>query len=301
MVRFVSFIVAVLLASGAEAAQFSVLCDGLTEKSAQGCTIKLSGPIEPGDADRLMWQLRQPLPEGWQYLTLLLSSPGGDVQEAFRLAKVVRQALLKTTTSRMSSTPGASAFADPHFMNDCVSACFLVWVSGTERSGPSSRRADGTPRGLGLHRPAFTPAAMAGKGAAEVAAMHQEMTVHVRDFLRREQIPEIYIQKMLEHSSREVYWLADSNDMFALDGRAAWFEELLIARCKYDPAYDRDSQAAGVARIDEAFKSGVRHDPTKDRGYQRWLTWKQEQNGCEYAMRIEAQAKLRVGLQPKQR
>lgn len=142
---------------------------------------------------------------------------------------------------------------------------------------------------------------MAGKTPTEVAAMHQEMTARVRDFLRREQVPEIYIQKMLEHSSREVYWLADGDDNFALDGRAAWFEELLIARCNYDPAFDRESEADGVAKMQSAFNRGSRYDVTKDPVYQRWLTWKRAQNGCEYATRIEAQAKLRVGLQPKRR
>lgn len=303
MIRFVPVLFALLFAGAAEAAQFLVICDGKTERAAQGCTIKLSGTIEAGDADRLLAQLRRPLPDGWQYLTLLLSSPGGDVQEAFRLAQLVKQAMLRTTTSRMPDSPGGIGVdPGPHYLNTCVSACFLVWVSGTERFGPSFRQTRrATPAGLGLHRPVFTPAALAGKSPNEMAAMHQEMTTRVRDFLRREQVPEIYIQKMLEHSSREVYWLADEDDKFALDGRAAWFEELMIARCEYDPAYDRESEAEGVAKMQDAFNRGNRYDVTKDPGYQRWLEWKRAQNGCEYATRIEAQAKLRIGLQPKRR
>lgn len=304
MLRLTLFLCATLLAGVCHAAQFQVLCDSPGEIGAQGCTIKLSGEIKAGDADRLLSQLRQPLPEGWQYLTLLLHSPGGDVREALLVAQLVKQALLRTSTFRLNKV-GVGGPEDPHFLNTCVSACFLVWVAGTERAAYNTR-APGSGRhvGLGLHRPYLSSGSIDGKSPAEVARIHQDMTNTVRDYLRREQIPDSYVQKMLEHSSREVYWLADTGGNmgnFDLDGHAAWWDELLIARCGYDPAYDRDAMADTTARIIRAQENKVKLDLGSDVTYQRYITWKQAQNSCQYQMRLDAQASMRTGLQAKVR
>lgn len=294
MIRVLPLLAALLFAGAAQAAQLTVDCDR-PQNSAQACSIQLSGQIEPGDADRLLAALRQPLAEGWQYRHLHLDSPGGDVYEAFRLERLIKMALLRTTTLRMASEYDRS-------FGTCVSACFLVWVAGTERFSASGRIGrDSRPYGLGLHRPVLTAQTLAGKSPTEVAAMHQEMTARIREFLRREQVPEAYIQKMLEHSSREVYWLAEESDNFALSGRAAWFEELLIARCHYDPAYDRAYEAAQGEELMRAVRAGRRYESNRVPGEQRYLEWKQEQNACENQMRRDAQSQLRVGLQPKQR
>lgn len=302
MLRVVPILFALMFAASVPAAQFTTLCDSDMEKVAQGCTIKLTGNIESGDADRLVALLRRPLPTGWSYHTLLLSSPGGDVQEAFRLANIVKQTMLQTSTYRLPGGAIESWGSSPHYLNSCVSACFLVWVSGTERKAASYRLPGpgAQPVGLGLHRPTYVATAIAGKASTDVAQMHQDMTSAVRDYLRREQVPERYVEKMLEHSSREVYWLADEGDMFSMDGKAAWYEELLIARCKFDPAYDRDMQGSVVSKLASAPK-GRPYNADADPAYRQYIAWRQNVNACEYQMRLEAQAKLRVGLQPKRR
>lgn len=263
------------------AASFSSKCDGQMEQVSKGCTITLTGKIESGDANRLRAMLERPLPSGWRYNTLLLNSMGGDVEEAFSLAQVVREAMLATTTFTLDQVgQGGKQSQWP-----CVSACFLVWVSGTERSSMSgSSRRDGT-FGIGLHRPYFSPAAYQNS-PSKVAAAQQEMTLKVRDYLRREQVSELFIEKMIERSSKEVYWLHESGDPFALNGRAPWFEEMMIARCGFDPAYDRDFQAREI-------QLSLKGKTTPEKERVAYFAWRQKYNACEYEIKRAAQQAFR--------
>ena len=224
--------------------------------------------------------VRQPQPTDWFYGTLLLDSPGGSVREAFLLAQVVRDALLETTTYRSSATNATTQ----HW--PCVSACFLVWVAGTERSSMSGSNKKSGHFGLGLHRPFFEQGAY-GNSPAQVAEMQQTMTESVRAYLRREQVPELYVEKMLERSSREVFWLHESGDLFALNGRAPWFEEMMIARCKFDPVYDREFQARDI-RLTVQGKGGASEAERKT-----FFQWRQTYNTCEYEIRQQAQRSFR--------
>ena len=69
-----------LLASSAMGSTFTVDCGGAMEKARHGCTVKLTGKIERGDAERLRQVIQKPLNGDWYYATLLLDSLGGDVQ-----------------------------------------------------------------------------------------------------------------------------------------------------------------------------------------------------------------------------
>ena len=260
------------------------------EITKRGCTIKLTGPIEPGDESRLREIIRkplsQPVSEVWFYHTLLLDSLGGDVSEALRLATLVREAILTTSTWRLDGNPtNASGTGKPPSMPrehwPCVSACFLVWVAGAERTSWSGKLPAYGNVGIGLHRPYFAQSVYR-QPPNKVAELQQAMTASVTEYLRREQISEFFIQKMLERSSREVYWLNESGDEFALNGRAPWFEEMMIARCNFDPAYDRAMEARMVRRSQD----GRREDDAEQR---RWLNWKQTYNACEYFTRIVEQ------------
>ncbi len=262
-----------LAASASVAASFSTRCDSQIDRVRQGCTITLAGKIEAGDSDRLRMVLGKKLPSGWRYNDLLLDSMGGDVAEALLLAATVREAMLATTTYEV----GAGKYSHRR----CVSACFLVWVAGVERSSMSGSSPQGGPFGIGLHRPYFSPAAYQNS-PSRVASAQQEMTSKVRDYLKREQVPEQYVDKMIERSSREVYWLHESGDPFALNGRAPWFEEMMIARCGFDPVYEREFQANDVQRT-------LKGQSTPDREKAAYFTWRQKYNGCEYEVRKAAQ------------
>lgn len=270
------------------AATFTVACDGKVETVAHGCSIRLSGQIEKGDTDRLVRVLREPLYGDWHYHRLVLNSPGGDVQEALALADLVRRALLDTTTERFGKSMAE------HESWPCVSACFLVWVAGAERFSATGIDTKQRRFGLGLHRPYFSPAAYKAMSPASAADAHQSVYAVVREYLRREQVPEALIEKMLQRSSKEVYWVDESGDEFTLNGRAAWFEEMMIANCGFDPVYERESEAAQVKEIRAEHARGKRVtiEALRDK-FRSYVEWRERYNDCQYKARLDAQAALR--------
>jgi hypothetical protein len=203
----------------------------------------------------------------------VLDSPGGDVQEAFSLSDVVVRAVLDTATH----TPGRPITLPPMHQNVCVSACFLVWVAGADRAHWSFGKF-----GLGLHRPYFAPETYAQQDAGTAAQQQQESFIRVRTYLRRFEVPDALIDTMMTRSSREIYWLSSNDDSSVMSGRAPWFEELMIARCKYDPAFARDENAAGGQEIVKTLKQ-----PTTAR-WNKYLEWRHAYNSCEYAFRQQS-------------
>lgn len=265
-----------LYAGLASAATFETWCTPNVANLSGGCSVIMKGQIVKGDRERLIAALRTPVPAPGFLKTLVLDSPGGDVQEAFNLSDVVVRAVLDTTTVDYSKPM-------QHAQNSCVSACFLVWVAGADRFQASFKKA-----GLGLHRPYFSAETYNQQDASTVAQRQQEVSLKVRAYLRRFEVPDALIDTMMSRSSKDVYWVSAGDDPFVMSGRAPWFEELMIARCKFDPVFDADSQAAGVQ---ETFKNGAENSARR----KKYLDWRQSYNSCEYAFR---QASLQKLLNP---
>jgi len=285
-----------LLTGSVQAATFSVLCDGTLETVRQACTIKLTGRIVDGDADRLRSVLRRAPPTGSHYHALLLDSPGGSVPAAIELAKVVRQAVLDTTNIRIPKDTGAG-IPKGQIKWRCISACFLVWVAGAEREALIYPADFGSTSDIGLHRPYLDKAAYINTPEA-VALAQQQIMRATSQYLQQEQVPQTLIDKMLQRASTQVYWLSGDEDQSVV-GKAAWFEEMMIARCGYDPTYDVESSAWASQTVLDSVKSqlanGVKNPVRPDLGprYAKYLEWKQQYNACEYAARQAAQASLR--------
>jgi hypothetical protein len=289
---------ATCLSTPATAATFAVFCDNSFEIAARACTIKLSGRIEAGDADHLRSVLQRSLPEGWHYGALLLDSPGGSVPAALEVATVVRQGLLDTTTVRVpaGARTAIATGASARIRWKCISACFLVWVAGAERTSFAYSSRPGETSDIGLHRPYLARAAYEGPPES-VAASQQQVMQATSEYLKRELVPQALIEKMLQRASTQIYWLTD--DDADITGRAPWFEEMMIARCGYDPTYDRESSAWAANAIDEDAKRQLRSGKTKltpiDLGprNQKYIEWRQRFKACEYGVRRSAQATIR--------
>lgn len=276
-------------------ATFTVLCDDLEHEIAiKACTVKLTGRIEPGDAQKLRRALRQPIPQGWSFGRLLLDSPGGNVAAAIEIANVVRQALLYTSMGRVvSAQPPAPSRIDAY---SCVSACFLVWVAGAQRistSFLSPRSPDGTSE-IGLHRPVFDRDTYQ-RPPSQIAAMQQEAMQLTANYLKREQVPQELIEKMLSRASTQIYWVGpeDAN----ISGMSPWFEEMMIARCGFNP--DR-SIAAATYSVDQMIKrfkesgSFAINDPTREDAREKYDRDRARQYfACQQATQLAAQAALR--------
>jgi hypothetical protein len=77
----------------------------------------------------------------------------------------------------------------------CASACFLIWSAGVERSGSS----------LGLHRP--TTISTRDMPPNQASA---QLLLDVAAYLKEMEVPERFIQLMVDTNSTEVRWLSGS-------------------------------------------------------------------------------------------
>jgi hypothetical protein len=203
----------------------------LSPKSEDGQEIFLSGRIERGDADnlrRLLLARRAPA------LVIHLNSPGGSLQEAVLLAKIVETAALDTVVKENGI---------------CASACFFVWLAGNHRRASSQEvmvdpktqselREIGTVPGyVGLHRP-FEQRLM--------SAENNQPTLMrgVANYLDEKLVPRRLIDAMMTHPSNDIYWLTDQ-DLADIGSYTPPVEEFLIQRC----GYDRNSSSKVVAAI----------------------------------------------------
>jgi hypothetical protein len=286
--RFLLGTLSALATTAASCASFEVLCDEPEHEIAmKSCTIKLTGIIQPGDSQKLLRLLRQPLLGGWSYGRLLLDSPGGNVPAAVELSKVVRSALLYTSTARPTRNGGVDE-------RSCISACFLVWVAGAQRLSASfllPRRSDGTST-IGLHRPYFERGVYE-LSPTQVAAMQQEAMQLVETYLTRERVPRQLIEKMLSHASTDIYWVGPEDPN--ISGMSPWFEEMMIARCGFDPARTRDAAAYAAERAMERWSRTGKLEvkPTDSDARERAdARREQEYFACQQANQRAAQAAL---------
>lgn len=271
---------AVCFQISASAASFTSKCDAQFEKIA-GCTIIMTGEIVKGDNQRLISLLRNPnRGRSTFYRTILLQSMGGSISEALLVAQTVTQNVLdtKTTAYWRKEYPVTESY--------CVSACFLIWVAGAERMHFSSPSFFGRqPVGLGLHRPYFSKDDFAALDPLSAARSQQDLVVQVREYLKRNDVPDKLIDEMIKRSSKEVYWLDTLEGSDELAERASWFEELMISKCSFDPEFDRQVNRFGPA---ETLTGKKIPKDQKD----KYFAWRQNYNSCEYEFRKTSQAKF---------
>lgn len=186
----------------------------------------INGTIQRGDYTRFLSFIRRD-PDAF-YLgvnDVNLSSPGGDLAEALKIADVLK-----------------GTFA--HIISDkpCISACFFMFLSATTHAA--------TPNVLGLHRPYFDPVYFSQLTPSQAEAQQSRLLAQARKILEANSVPQYLIEAMFSKSSSEVYWL-NSEDLYRLGERPAWFEELIIARCNWDkPAYNAKLPLLGRPETD---------------------------------------------------
>lgn len=166
-----------------------------------------------------------------------------------------------------------------------MSACFLIWVAGTERSTESGYRFGIVNKGLGLHRPYFSPE-IYRTSASEIANAQQTMTSIIREYLRRENVSEDVIDLMLSKSSKEIYWVSGELE-YKLEGYSHWFEEMMIARCNYDPAYAKN----GWKVISKQNQNNT-VQPTQMRD-EVFNEWRKMYAKCKFQVMLNAQNSMR--------
>lgn len=207
----VSHLVIVLYAlapSHAQSMEFSFVYQTLPDGSPWAKDLNFVGIIEPGDHLRLLDLIRRE-PTSYYMSTgvFRLNSKGGDVHEALKIAAIVRRSYPRV-------------FID----KECASACLFIFLSGAVRFGGDHR--------LGIHRPTYHQSYFQALSATQVQAKYAELDREARQYLEEVRFPQYLIERMFSTSSRDVYWLTDS-DTSAIGEMPPWHHEMALARCEY--------------------------------------------------------------------
>ncbi len=166
----------------------------------------IKGRIETGDSEKfsiLLNKNQRALNE------VLLWSEGGSLDEAMKIGRMIRKALVSTSAPRRADG-WADGYGDldvpwselPRICRgngcSCASACFLIWAAGYRRSGTV----------LGLHRPSVEEASSFAHLSPERASgVYQQILSVVRAYLAEMEIPSRYVDLMTDTDSNKIFWL----------------------------------------------------------------------------------------------
>jgi hypothetical protein len=178
--------------------------------------ILLKGTILPGDGDKFAKILRQSHP--FLY-SVSLWSPGGSVEDAIKIGRLIRKGLIETeapwrhnaplyidpATGSVDHQPGwgdltSNLGRTPVCMGrkcHCASACFLIWAAGVERTGSV----------LGLHRPTIEATAFAKMPPDRAGVLYRQLLSEIGRYLAEMEVPRQFIEIMTNTSSKDVRWL----------------------------------------------------------------------------------------------
>jgi hypothetical protein len=177
--------------------------------------VSLAGTIVKGDAEKLRTVIGA---QRFGLGSIVLDSPGGEVDEAIRMADLVRPLFVAVTVA-----PGRF----------CASACFFVWLAGSPRYGQSQELAQRLAKKqspllggiVGLHRP------FRGNIDSVANDQHQLMR-RIQGYFEQQLLSRRLIDLMMSRPSNDVYWLT-SGDFEELGEYPPQVEELLINKCGY--------------------------------------------------------------------
>ena len=176
----------------------------------------LRGEIVPGDYDYLVETIKKDPKRFFDSTGLILSSPGGDISEALKIAYFVK---------RTYTPVWVGEWAGP-----CVSACFFIYATAPKREAGT-----GT---IGVHRPYVHPKRLLAMSILESERSQKQAMRAARAYLEANDVPTSIIDKMFQSASTQVHWLSRKELDDELGRRPPWFEQYLITHCGYDKALE---------------------------------------------------------------
>lgn len=191
-------------------------------------TLALSGEIKTGDAKKLLALLLDPKSPGRVGLTV--NSPGGSVDEAIKIAKLVK-----------------SLYMDVRVKSNgyCASACFFIFLAGSGREASSAEYMDPAARRdleAGLRKQGFREVVVAGfvglhrPFLTRIDSLNNKQSDAMRSvasYLEGELLPRRLIDLMMSKPSNDIYWLTQ-DDLDEIGDYPPAQEEYLIQKCGYD-------------------------------------------------------------------
>jgi len=192
--------------------------DPISGEQWQMSFLTLRGEIRSGDYNYLLDVL---LKEPYPFLTnrvLVLSTPGGDVEEAMKIARLVKGVYGHVEVGEAAGK--------------CASAGFLIFASAAIRIAES--------RTVGIHRLYVDPRRLSSLSPSQAVALQNDVFRRARSYLQELQIPTSLIDTMFQRASSEVYWLSRAELENQIGHYAPWYEEFLIAKCGLDKAVTKE-------------------------------------------------------------
>jgi hypothetical protein len=125
-----------------------------------------------------------------------LASPGGNLSEALRIGRLIRQLALETRAPIDRARPLVRL--EDADNNTCASACFFLYVAGVNRQGSV----------LGIHKPTLPADEYFALGLDGAVAAHQRIEEATLAYLDLMGAPARYASLMLATSSSEMVWLS---------------------------------------------------------------------------------------------
>lgn len=182
-------------------------------------TLNLSGTIEKGDFDKIVRIFRQ---ERNFPRVATIESPGGNILEAIKIAKLFRKG--RVMVWAVSGT--------------CNSSCFLIVAGSALREVEVD---------IGLHRPRYDDSYFAGLAAEDAEKEYKKLNRLVRQFLKESYVPEDIVDMMISTSSDKAIYLTPEEFERRIGKISPDYEEWLLAKCgSMSQQEQEDVELAGI-------------------------------------------------------
>lgn len=219
----------------------------------QNQSFVIEGEIEPGDYDKLEALVSS---KGWYVHTVTIGSRGGDIEEALKIGRLIREMRFATIVPVSREGEGHHPILDPSNAT-CASACFYIFVAGVYRVGGD----------LGIHRATpsdeYLNAVQFDEAIEEYRRFRQMITDYIvemgvsTDYVDRifsipanriEYLGEEEIEKYFLHEIPEVDdWLSARCPRFTPLEAMAWYDKPWQGR---EPS---DAEAEIIAQASDKF------------------------------------------------
>ncbi len=214
--------------------------------------VLIQGEIQKGDYARIIQFVRQPDNYGRFIQSVFLDSPGGDLMETIKIAKLLEKSYAATHVQA-----GAR----------CYSACFILWMSGVSRHVSQGAT-------LGVHR---IQGKVGGVPMDTASERFVTMARHVESFMVSLGTPRAILDKMNATAPGDMFvfsqrWLAEQQLLAPLAYRLD-FADAVQNSCGPDPFTQAMTDASPLADWEE----------------QSWVSRIKRRLGCADGLRARSQ------------
>jgi hypothetical protein len=214
----------------------------------------LVGPIVSGDYDRFVDAIKK---HDGNFFALHLRSGGGNVQEAMRIGRLVRQLLIWTyapapqNLQKIMPQMAGTCTYDSRVLGKpvpciCGSACVLIFLGGVFRVGWE----------LYVHSVAFDRENFASLPPGQAAKKYQDAMSVVQSYLTEMGVDSKWFDRMLRTSSAQAdkVTLAEAKELFGWEpGTREW----VLAKCGGIQALNTDAGKCWSTPFEDARKVAV--------------------------------------------